>query len=374
MVKSRWLTLAIVLSWPWAGAGRDLAADGLPPTAASNKPPYQPALPFREFLNVVNKAGNPLDSMPAESVPGLWLSREVAARKVLAAIPVAQVRDLCVPARNHQIPVRVYTPADKKLQRNGKLPILVYYHGGGWTLGSTGTYDSLTRALTNKIPALVVSVDYRLAPEHPFPAAVDDAYLAMEWVARNAEDMRGDPTRIAVAGDSAGGTLATVVALKAKKAGMRVVHQALLYPSVDIGKTDYASYGEFGNGYLLTRKAVETFRRFYLPNMRDWNSADASPLRASSAEIGLLPAALILVAGCDVLRDEGLAYARKLRDNGVPVTCWTKEGMIHGFLSFYNNPVSPAAARLVEPVLDDAAAKIRTAFATGNASTPGQSK
>jgi acetyl esterase len=299
--------------------------------------------------------------------------RTSPARKVLAAIPVAQVRDLCVPARNHQIPLRIYTPADKELKCNGKLPILVYYHGGGWALGSIATYDSLTRALTNKIPALVISVDYRLAPEQPFPTAVDDAYLAIEWVARNAEDLRGDSTRIAVAGDSAGGTLATVVALKAKKAGIPVVYQALFYPSVDIGNTDYASYGEYGHGFLLTKKAVETFRMFYLPNVRDWNSAEASPLRASNAEIGLLPPALILVAGCDVLRDEGLAYARKLRDNRVPVTCWTKKGMIHGFLSFYNNPLSPAASRLVEPVLDDAAAEIRIALAAGNRPTPGQS-
>jgi len=250
MAKPRFIALFLTTSWAWVGAaGSIAAADGQQSVGAAERPPYQPAPEFRDFLEALNQAGNPLDSMTAESVPGLWLSREVDARKILQPIPVGGIRDLCVPARNHQIPIRIYTPRDKKLARSGQLPILVYFHGGGWTLGSIATYDSITRALANEIPALVISVDYRLAPEHPFPAGTEDAYLAMEWVARNAEEIGGDPARIAVAGDSGGGALATVTARKAKQAGMSIVFQALFYPSTDISRTDYPSYDQYGQGY-----------------------------------------------------------------------------------------------------------------------------
>ena len=367
MAKPRFIALFLTISLAWVGAtGSIAAADGQQTVGAAERPPYQPAPELRDFLKALNQIGNDLDSMTAESVPGLWLSREVNARKVLKSIPMESIRDSCVPARNCQIPIRIYTPRDKKLARSGKLPILVYLHGGGLTLGSIATYDSITRALANEIPALVISVDYRLAPEHPFPAGAEDAYLAMEWVARNAEEIGGDPRRIAVAGDSGGGTLATVTARKVKQAGMSIVFQALFYPSTDISRTDYPSYDQYGQGYLLTKKSVESFRKFYLPNLHDWTNPDASPLRASNDDLAVLPPTLIIVAGCDPLREEGIAYARKLRDNGVPVTSRTDEEMIHGFLIFYNSALTPAISRRVEPVLQDAAAAIRNAFMTSS--------
>ena len=367
MAKPRFIALFLTISLAWVGAvGSIAAADGPQSVDTAGRPPYQPAPELRDFLKGLNQVGNPLDSMTAESAPGLWLREVVDARKVLESIPVESIRDLCVPARNHQIPIRIYTPRDKKLARSGKLPILVYLHGGGWTLGSIASYDSITRALADEIPALVISVDYRLAPEHPFPAGTEDAYLAMEWVARNAEEIGGDPARIAVAGDSGGGNLATVTARKAKRAGISIVFQALFFPSTDISRTDSPSYDQYGQGYLLTKKSVESFRKFYLPNPHDWTNPDASPLRASNDDLAVLPPTLIIVAGCDPLREEGIAYARKLRDNGVPVTCRTEEEMIHGFLSFYNSALTPALSHRVEPILQHAADAIREAFTTSN--------
>ncbi len=366
MVKPRFIVPSLTISLARVGAtGGIPSTNGQQPVSAIERLPYQPAPEFRDFLKALNAMGNALDSMTAESVPGLWLTQEVNARKSLKAIPMQGIRDSCVPARNHQIPIRIYTPRDKKLARDGKLPILVYLHGGGGTLGSIATYDSVTRALANEIPALVISVEYRLAPEHPFPAGAEDAYLAMEWVARNVEEIGGDPARIAVAGDSAGGTLATVTARKAKQAGISIVYQVLFYPSTDISRTDYPSYDQFGHGYLLTKKSVKSFRKFYLPNPHDWTNPDASPLRASNVDLAVLPPTLIIVAGCDPLREEGIAYARKLRDNGVHVNSRIEKEMIHGFLKFYNSSLTPAISHLVEPVLKDAAAAIRNAFMTG---------
>ncbi len=200
-----------------------------PPTS----PPYRPAPEIQEMLDTINAIGgigNDLDRMTPASVPWLWLDRELAAKHVLQQIPVGSVRDFCVPARNHQVPIRVYSPLDGEAPAEKKPPLLVYIHGGGWTLGSIATYESVTRVLANKVPAVVVSVDYRLAPEHPFPAGLEDARLAVEWVARNAEEIGGDPKRLIVAGDSGGGTLATVIALKAKQDGIPIVFQALFYP------------------------------------------------------------------------------------------------------------------------------------------------
>ncbi len=233
MVKPRFIVLTISLAWIGATGGI-AATDGQQPVSAIERLPYQPAPEFRDLLRTLNQMGNALDNMTAESVPGLWLTQEVNARKSLKTIPMEKIRDSCVLARNHQIPIRIYTPRDKKLARHGMLPILVYIHGGGGALGSIATYDSVTRALANEIPALVISVKYRLAPEHPFPAGAEDAYLTMEWVARTVEEIGGDPAGIAVAGDSAGGTLATVTARKAKQAGISIVYQALFYPSTDI--------------------------------------------------------------------------------------------------------------------------------------------
>jgi acetyl esterase len=322
--------------------------------------PYRPAPEFQRVLDDLERLGNPLDQMTRDNIADFWRLRELLAARVLAPIPLAAVRDACVPVRNRLIAVRLYTPADRAVARDGRLPVLVYYHGGGWTLGSLATYDSLCRALARGSGSLVVSVDYRLAPEHPFPAAVDDAHLAFEWVYRNADDLGGDARRLAVAGDSAGGTLATVVARRVRQEPLPVAFQALIYPSTDVARTDYPSYRQYGRGHWLTTRAVETFRGFYLPDPADWPHPDASPLRAPDEELRRLPATFVLTAGCDVLRDEGHAYADRLTSLGVPVTYRLEPELIHAGLNLFNSPLYPDASRRAEPVVTALAEAVRS--------------
>lgn len=328
----------------------------------SSDRPYRPAPELQRVLDDLERLGNPLDQMTADNVADLWLLREVLATRVPDRVPVASVQDLCIPARNQQIPVRICTPAHQGVPAGG-WPVIVYYHGGGWALGSIATYDSLCRKLANGAGAVVVSVDYRLAPEHPFPAAVQDAHLALEWVARNTDSLGGDGRRLAVAGDSAGGNLATVVAVRARKEQLPVTLQVLIYPATDLTRTDYPSHQQYGRGHWLTTDAVEKFRSFYLPDPRDWHNPEASPLLASDADLKLSPAALIFTAGCDVLRDEGQAYLERLRALGVPVEHRFEPQMIHGCLNLFNSPLYPYASRCVEPVLDGLAQAIGAALA-----------
>jgi acetyl esterase len=326
----------------------------------SSDQPYRPAAEFQRVLDDLERLGNPLDQMTAENVGDLWLLRETLAGKILRPIGLAAVRDVCIPARDRQIPLRIYTPA-----KADRPPVLVYYHGGGWSLGSIATYDSICRKLARDVPALVVSVDYRLAPEHPFPAAVQDAYLALHWVARNADDLGGDGRRLVVAGDSAGGNLATVVAMRVpKENGPPLTMQALFYPSTDISRTDYPSYRQYGQGFWLTTDAVEKFRRFYLPDARDWSKPEASPLLACDEDLTRLPPTLVMTAGCDVLRDEGQAYADRLRGLGVPVEYRLEPQLIHAGLNLFNSALYPDASHRVEPVLDGLAEAIRAALTT----------
>ncbi len=324
--------------------------------------PYRPAAEFRRVLDDLERLGNPLDQMTADNVADLWQLREVLAGRVLAPVPAAAVRDAWVPARGRVIPVRVYTPADRDLARDGRLPVLVFYHGGGWSLGSLATYDSLCRALARGSGGLVVSVDYRLAPEHPFPAAVEDAHLALEWVARNADNFGGDARRLAVGGDSAGGTLATVVTRRARQEQLPVVFPALFYPSTDVSRNDRPSYQPYGQGYWLTSRAVETFRSFYLPDPNWWHHPDASPLLAPDKDLRLLPSTLVMTAGCDVLRDEGRAYADRLAALGVPVVYRLETELIHAGLNLFNSPFYPEASRRVEPVVESLARAIRASW------------
>ncbi|RYZ94429.1 MAG: alpha/beta hydrolase, partial [Proteobacteria bacterium] len=205
----------------------------------------RPEPAIQDLLNLVNAAGNPLDLLTRENAAQTWMVRELDSKKIIRAIPVASVRDSIVPARNHQIPIRIYNPKPKAK----KLPILVYIHGGGWTLGSLAAYDNIARGLATKVGAIVVTVDYRLAPEHPFPAGIDDARLAFEWVLRNATELGGDAKNIGLAGDSGGATLATVIARKTAEAGFPVKLQALFYPATNLSAMDTASYVANGEGY-----------------------------------------------------------------------------------------------------------------------------
>ncbi len=237
---------------------------------------------------------------------------------------LALVTDITIPSPDGDIPARVYVP-----EGDGPFPTLVFFHGGGWVIGTVDTHDVPVRQLANRTPAVVVSVEYRLAPEHPFPAAPEDCYAATVWAAANIGQYGGDPSRLAVGGDSAGGNLAAVVAQMARdRGGPAIAYQLLIYPAVDARMTS-ASITENGDGYLLTKGFMEWFYGHYLPNEADADSPLASPAMAES--LAGLPPALVLTAEFDPLRDEGEAYAAALRKAGVEATAKRYDGMIHGF-------------------------------------------
>ena len=241
---------------------------------------------------------------------------------------IGMVRDLTADGPLGPIPLRVYRPAG--VPASTPLAVLVFFHGGGWVIGDLETHDVLCRQLTAGSGVSVVSVDYRLAPEHKFPAAVDDAWAATRWVVAHAGELAVDARRLAVGGDSAGGNLAAVVALLARDKGAPAIAvQVLIYPVTDlVGET--RSYRDFAEGYLLTREGMRWFIAHYLTaeaEAADWR---ASPIRAQS--LAGLPPALIVTAGFDPLRDEGEAYAERLRDAGVRVDSVCYGGMIHGFV------------------------------------------
>jgi acetyl esterase len=237
-----------------------------------------------------------------------------------------RVEDRKVPGSHGDIPVRLYAASTKP-----GLPILVYFHGGGWVLGDLETHDGTCRSLAKQIDGIVIAVDYRLAPEHKFPAALDDCYAATKWAAENAASLGGDPNRIAVGGDSAGGNLSACVSLKARDEGTpRIVHQLLVYPVTDRG-FDTASYRDNAEGYFLSRADMEWFWNHYLTSDADAENPYAAPLRAK--DLKGLPPATVITAEYDPLRDEGEAYAARLKDAGVPVELRRYDGVIHGFFS-----------------------------------------
>lgn len=257
--------------------------------------------------------------------------RNMAVRTALTAgepQQVATVADRWIPGPAGQLMVRVYSPAG-----TGPFPILVYFHGGGFVVGSVDTHDALCRAITNASGCLVVSVDYRLAPEYPFPAAVQDSYAATEWVAAHGAELNGDPARIAVGGDSAGGNLAAVVALVAREQGGPALrYQLLIYPVTDYG-FDTLSYRQNGTGYMLSRADMEWYWKHYLASEADGRHPHVSPLRAE--ELRGLPPALVITAEFDPLRDEGEAYAARLKEAGVSVVLSRYEGVIHNFVRLH---------------------------------------
>jgi len=264
---------------------------------------------------------------------------------------VADVTDRSLPGPGGAIRVRVFTPAGAG---DGPLPCLVYYHGGGWVIGDIETLDPACRALANRAGCKVVSVEYRLAPEHEFPAPFDDCYAALEWVAANASSIGVDADRLAVGGDSAGGNLAAAVSLKARDSGGPALRmQLLVYPVTDHG-FDTPSYAENADGYLLTRAMMQWFWNHYLGSDDDGADPLASPLRAG--DLSGLPRAFVLTAEFDPLRDEGEAYASRLEDAGVAVKLKRYDGQIHAFFQMLG--VFPAAAEAVA----DAAAELRSAF------------
>jgi acetyl esterase len=274
-----------------------------------------------------------LDSLP----PGLLDVRTQAPAELRALYqgqttifpgePVANVETRRVPGPAGEIPVRIYTPAG-----GGAHPAIAFFHGGGWVIGNLETHDGTARKLANASGCTVMSVDYRLAPEHRFPAAAEDCYAALRWLAANAAALGVRADALAVAGDSAGGNLAAVTAQMARdRRGPELAFQLLVYPVV-APDFETQSYRENADGYLLTRDVMRWFWDQYVPDAAERTSPYASPLAAR--ELAGLPPALVITAEYDPLRDEGEAYARALRESGVPVTASRYDGVIHGFFSF----------------------------------------
>jgi acetyl esterase len=301
----------------------------------------------KTVLEQMTAAGPPLHHLsPAEA------RKAIEAMRATTGEPerVAKVEDRSFRGPAGQLPLRIYTPDGR-----GAFPLLVYFHGGGWVVGSVETVDASCRSLANLAGCIVVSADYRLAPEHKFPAAADDCYAATRWVGLHAASFHGDPKRIAVGGESAGANLAAVVALMAQeRAAPSFVHQLLAYPVINYA-FDTPSYRDNADGYFLSREMMQWFWRQYLATEADGENPLASPLQARYLT-GVAPAT-ILTAEFDPLRDEGAAYAAKLREAGVPVTYQCYDGLIHGFFGMVK------VAEPARKALEDAAAALRAAFA-----------
>ena len=269
---------------------------------------------------------------PAYETLTLPEAREYYMQARLVANPeppeLLSAEPLAIPAPHGRIPARIYTP--KKLRKaDGLAPGLVFFHGGGWVIGNLETHDVVCRKLAHEGEMIVMSVDYRLAPEHRFPAAVEDAVTATKWVAANAKGLGIDASRLVVGGDSAGGNLAAVVSLHARENGPKLAGQLLVYPATDFSRK-HPSHSEPETSILLTHTVVTWFMNNYLgdADINDWR---ASPARART--LADLPPAYVLTAGADPLRDEGDEYAARLKEAGVAVTYRHFPGQFHGFFT-----------------------------------------
>ena len=236
-------------------------------------------------------------------------------------------RELSIPAPHGSIPARIYAPRTLR-KKDGLAPCLVFFHGGGWVIGNVDSHDVVCRKLAHEGELMVISIDYRLAPEHRFPAAVEDALTATQWVSSHARELGIDAARLSVGGDSAGGNLAAVTALAARAKGPKLASQVLIYPATDFAMNT-PSHSEPETSILLTHSVVKWFCNHYLggADINDWR---ASPARA---KLEGLPPAYVLVAGADPLRDEGNEYAERLKQAGVPVTYRYFPGQFHGFFT-----------------------------------------
>jgi acetyl esterase len=304
-----------------------------------------------------------LNELEASNVPNVWELSVTEARILnlkhteqayinVKPLPVYSVENREIPGVVGTIPVRIYNP--REVDKDVPLPILVFFHGGGWVFGNLDSYDIHCRYLCNQADCIVVSVEYRLAPEHKFPSAVEDAFAATQWVAANASTFGGDPKRIAVGGDSAGGTLSTVVAQLAKaKGGPKLIFQLLVYPTTCM-VPKFPSRETNGQGYLLTTDYIKWCNTHYLNSETDRLDHRASP--ALAEDLRGLPPALIITAGFDPFVDEGEYYAEKLRVAGVEVEYTCYEDMIHGFICM------PDVSEGADKALAQSATSLRRAF------------
>lgn len=301
-----------------------------------------------------------LDEMAKNPQPKLWemtpaqgreMYRAIATQLDTQGIAIGKIENITIPGPGGPIAARTYTPV---ASGGTALPVLVYFHGGGFVIGDLDTHDALCRQLANESGAKVIAIDYRLAPEHKFPAAADDCYAATKWIENNAPMLGVDPNRIAVGGDSAGGNLAAVVALLAKqKGGPHIVFQLLIYPVTQY-RANTGSMKEFAEGYFLEKKSMDYFFDQYTEASIDPNDFKVSPLAA--ADLSGLPRAYVITAGFDPLKDEGKAYADKLNRAGVAAVYIDYPSMIHGF--FGMSAILPQARQAIA----DAGAALRKAF------------
>ena len=300
------------------------------------------------LLKMIQEANRPtFESVGAVAARDLYM----AGRKALSPdpMPIAETRDVAIPAPAGPIPARLSRSATA-----GPLPVLVFFHGGGWVVGNIDSHEAMCRHIANRAECAVVSVDYRMGPEHKFPAAVEDCFAATAWTADNGASLGVDPRRLAVGGDSAGGNLAAVVSLLARDKGApRISCQVLIYPATDAAMR-HDSVARYAEGYVLTRATMRWFYEQYLRTPDDAADWRVSPLLAP--DLSRLPPAYVLTAGYDPLCDEGDAYAARLAAAGVPVTHRRFPGQVHGFVT--NGRVIRAA----ETALDEVAAAVKAAW------------
>lgn len=307
----------------------------------------------RFLQTLVARRGPPLDTLSPRE-----------ARAVLAGVQAGEIvlfevdREDCTISGGPtgEIALRIVRPRGVP----GPLPVVLYVHGGGWVMGDKETHDRLVREIATGAHATVVFVEYLRAPDAPYPVAIEQVYAAARWVAANGASIKVDPARLALVGDSVGGTMVAAVTLLAKeRGGPRIAFQVLFYPVTD-ARFDTPSYVQFAEGPWLTRQAMEWFWNNYAPDVAVRSEPTASPLRASVEQLQGLPPALVITAEADVLRDEGEAYAHKLLDAGVPVTATRYLGAIHDFVL-----LTPIAASLpTRAALAQATAALRAALAT----------
>lgn len=329
-----------------------------PPEAAD-----EPVPEAQEFLDVFAENGAPIHTLSTEEARQAYQKLFVAdVEPEEAGIAVGNVENREIPGSDdNQIPIRVYTPQDG----SEPYPVLVYFHGGGWVLGGLDTHDSVARSLTNSSGAMVVSVDYRLAPENPFPAAVRDAYAATEWVVQNAEELGADSERVAIGGESAGGNLATVTALQRRANDKQeLVHQLLVYPVGTLAEPYlFPTDRPVENPYLVPEDAA-WFGERYLPYPEAAHNAYTSPLY-NATDLEDLPSATVLSTGFGLWRDQSFAYASRLHEDGVDVEFINYPALIHDVLNMQFLPDPYPDIPQAQQVFDDAGSALQSAFEEG---------
>jgi acetyl esterase len=302
----------------------------------------------KAFLDLLASFGGPpLEQLPVADARGVALGMREFGHPLQE---VASVDDRAIASEGREIPVRVYRPSS-----TDRLPALMFFHGGGFVLGDLDSHDRECRALANASGCVIVAVDYRRPPEHPFPAALEDCYAATRYVAEHPQEFGADAARLGVAGDSAGGNLAAAVALVARERGApRLAFQLLIYPGVDLDDSERPSMREYGHDHFLTLEAIDWLNSQYAPTREERRHPHASPIYAP--DVSGLPPAFMITAECDPIRDQAEAYAERLRAAGVPVQMKRYDGMIHPFFSLAGMVDGAKEA------MRDAATAVRRAF------------